>query len=156
MQGGSSFKTSGRISNTENDLLSLGPATCQMVGLFAWRRTAQAVVTQSQSNAYSAQNRSVLSESQDGCWGMNKWYLAWWRENLPMIYSWESTGKMLELCVFPFSFHLDFPFEWNEVCMQAGRGEQGWWDIARRRKDILHLHIQSVVFSNFEKEEDKC
>lgn len=52
--------------------LSLCAATCQMLGCFAYGLMAEAIVIQSQSNAYSAQNISVLSESQDGCWGMCK------------------------------------------------------------------------------------
>lgn len=56
-----------------------------------------------------------------------------------------------------FSLHLDFLFELNEVCRQAcEEGGQGWREMARSRKDILHLPIQSVAFSNFEMKEKKA
>lgn len=78
---------------------------------------AEAIVIQSQSNAYSAQNISVLSESQDGCWGMCKWNLSWWRENAQWFITEGTQEKMLKLGTFSFSLHLDFLFELNEVCM---------------------------------------
>lgn len=57
-----------------------------------------------------------------------------------------------------FSLYLHFLFELNEVCTQACEergGGQGWRAMARSRKDILHLPIQSVAFSNFEMKEKK-
>lgn len=84
--------------------LSLCPATCQMVGCFAYGLIVQTIVIQSKSNAYSAQNRSVLSESQDGCWGMYKWYLSWWRENAQWFITEETQEKCSSWALSPFPF----------------------------------------------------
>lgn len=43
----------------------------------------------------------------------------------PVIYFTGNTGETLELGAFPSLLHLDFLFELNEVCMQAGRGGKG-------------------------------
>lgn len=84
------------------------------------------------------------------------------RKERPVIYSRGNTGRNARAGCF--SLHLDFLFELNEVCTRRpceeevgwggarGRG-QGWREMARSRKDVLHLPIQSVAFSNFEMKE---
>lgn len=71
----------------------------------------------------------------------------------PVIYSRGNTGRNARAGCF--SLHLDFLFELNGVCTQClrGGGGQGWREMARSRKDILYLPIQSVAFSNFEMKE---
>lgn len=53
--------------------------------------------------------------------------------------------------LFP-SLRFSIWIKWG-VHVGRGRGVQGCWEIACWRKDILHLPIQSVVFSNFEMKE---
>lgn len=97
--------------------LSLCAATCQMVGCFAYGLIAQAIVTQSQSNAYSAQKQECVVRIPGWMLGHVQVISILMKRERPVIYFRGNTGKMLKLGAFPFSLHLDFLFELNEVCM---------------------------------------
>lgn len=98
-------------------------------------------------------NRRVLSESQDGCGSAYKWYLSWWEQNAQWFITEKTGGKMLKPGAFSLFPLLGFSI-WIKWGVYEGRQwGQRWWEIGCGRKDILHLPIQSVVFSNFEMKE---
>lgn len=75
------------------------------------------------------------------------------RGECPVIYYRENGEKMLKRGAFSLFPLLGFSI-WIKWGVHEGRQwGQRWWEIGCRRKDILHLPIQSVVFSNFEMKE---
>lgn len=88
-----------------------------MEACFAWESIARPAVTLSPSNANSAQNGAACCQSPRMDGGHVQVISILMKRERPVIYFRGNTGKTLQPGTFPFSLHLDFLFELNEVCM---------------------------------------